>query len=235
MFKLDSPFMNFLNKVADIMILNILVLLCSLPIVTMGASITAGYYIAFKMVKNEESYIVRGFFKSFKENFRQSTIMWFIMLAVAGLLAADFKIMTDSGIDFAQWMVIAVLTVTILLAMGAVYIFPMQARFSNTIKNTIRNSYLMALSHIPSTFVFIVSFAAPVALLYFVPQALPLIFLLAFGLMIYLKSILYLKVFKPYEEAMIARQQEEENQQDENVDSGIFAESEAMEAKMKEK
>ena len=52
MFKLDSPFMNFLNKLCDIMILNILVLVFSLPIFTIGAAVTAGYYMSFKMVKN---------------------------------------------------------------------------------------------------------------------------------------------------------------------------------------
>ena len=57
MFKLDSPLMNFLNKLCDIMILNILVLVFSLPIFTIGAAVTAGYYMSFKMVKNEENYI----------------------------------------------------------------------------------------------------------------------------------------------------------------------------------
>ena len=61
MFKLDSPLMNFLNKLCDIMILNILVLVFSLPIFTIGAAVTAGYYMSFKMVKNEENYIVKGF------------------------------------------------------------------------------------------------------------------------------------------------------------------------------
>ena len=69
MFKLDSPFMNFLNKLCDIMILNIMVLIFSIPIFTIGASVTAGYYISFKMVKNEESYICKGFLKAlFRQN-----------------------------------------------------------------------------------------------------------------------------------------------------------------------
>ena len=98
MFKLDSPLMNFLNKVADIMILNFFVILGCIPILTAGASLTAGYYVAFKMVKNEESYITKGYFKAFKENFKQSTIMWLIMLVVALVLFFDYRIMTQSGI-----------------------------------------------------------------------------------------------------------------------------------------
>ena len=66
MFKLDSPLMNFLSKIADIMILNLLIIICSIPVFTIGAAVSAAYYMAFKMVKNEETYIVRGFFKAFK-------------------------------------------------------------------------------------------------------------------------------------------------------------------------
>lgn len=232
MFKLDSPFMNFLNKVCDIMILNFLVLICSLPIVTFGAAITAGYYISYKMVKNEEGYIVRGFFKAFKENFKQSTIIWLIMLLVGILLYGDYKIVTDSGIEFNSWMIIGLFTVTVILGMGATFIFPMQARFSNTVKNTIKNGFLMALSHLPSALLCLVSLAIPLVCLYLVPQIGPVVLLLAGGLLIYFKSMLFLRIFKKYEEAIMARQQEEEDetvQDDENGDSGIFAGSEAME------
>ena len=104
MFKLDSPLMNFLNKLCDIMILNILVLVFSLPIFTIGAAVTAGYYMSFKMVKNEESYIVKGFWKAFKENFRQSTALWLIILAVCGVLFVDYRIVLYSGLSFDRWL-----------------------------------------------------------------------------------------------------------------------------------
>ena len=100
MFKLDSPLMNFLSKVADIMILNVLFVVFSIPIVTIGASFSAAYYMGFKMVKNEETYIVRGFWKAFKENFKQATIMWIVILLVSGLLGFDYRIMYQSGIVF---------------------------------------------------------------------------------------------------------------------------------------
>lgn len=232
MFKLDSPFMNFLNKVCDIMILNFLVLVCSIPVFTFGAAVTSGYYISYKMVKKEEGYIVKGFFKAFKENFKQSTIIWLIMLVVAALIYGDFKIISDSGIEFQSWMVIGLFTVTVILGMGATFIFPMQARFSNTVKNTIKNGFLMALSHLPSAFLCLVSLVIPVACLYMLPQLGPVVLLLACGALIYFKSMLFLKIFKKYEEAILAKQQEEQGelvQDDENDDCGIFAGSDAME------
>ena len=227
MFKLDSPLMNFLNKVADVMIINILVILFSLPIITAGAAITSGYYMCYKMVKNEESYIFKGFIKAFKENFKQSTIMWLIMLIAAGVLYADYKIMTGADADFASWMQIAILTATIIIALGSSFIFPMQARFSNTVKNTIKNSFLMALSHLPTAVISVVSYIIPIVLIYLVPQALPAIFLLVVGGIIYGKSFLFLRVFRKYED--LIRERMGEVPETETEDYGIFAGSEEIE------
>lgn len=82
-FDMDSPVMRFLGRLADLMILNLVTLLCCLPVVTIGASLTAMHYVLLKMVRNEESYIVRSFFKSFKENFKQATVIWLIILLLS--------------------------------------------------------------------------------------------------------------------------------------------------------
>lgn len=227
MFKLDSPLMNFLNKLCDIMILNILVLVFSLPIFTIGAAVTAGYYMSFKMVKNEESYIVKGFWKAFKENFRQSTALWLIILAVCGVLFVDYRIVLYSGLSFDRWLRLGLITVTLIIALGVSFVFAMQARFTNTVKHTLKNSFLMALSHLPSAVLFVVSYAVPVVLLYFIPQIFPVIVLLAIGLLIYLKSFLFLKIFKKYEDALDMKKDEESD--NESEDLGIFAGSESIE------
>ena len=77
-FNLDSPVMQALGKMADLMWLNILTLICCIPVVTAGASLTAMHYMALKIVRNEECYITKGFFKSFKENFKQATLIWLL-------------------------------------------------------------------------------------------------------------------------------------------------------------
>lgn len=227
MFKLDSPFMNFLNKVADIMIINILFILFSIPIITIGASYTAAYYVALKMVRNEETYIFKSFWKSFKENFVQSTIIWLIILFIVGILVCDYRLILYSGIQFAYWMRIAILAVTVIVLLGLSYIFPMQARYSNTIKNTIKNAFLSALSHLPTSFVCVIVYGIPVLILYFIPQSVAVLFLLSFGLIIYAKSFLIRKIFDKYEEKM-----EEAAGEDEESGSGIFAESERLEKEM---
>ena len=89
LFNPDNKFFAFMGKVADLMILNLLCIVCCLPIVTAGASITALYYVTLKIARNEETYIARGFFHSFKENFKQATIIHLIMIVLGALLIFD--------------------------------------------------------------------------------------------------------------------------------------------------
>lgn len=219
--------MNFLNKVADIMILNVMFMVFCIPVFTVGASFSAAYYMGFKMVKNEETYIVKGFWKAFRENFKQATAIWMIVLVILAVLMVDYRIIAYSGIQFAQWIQIGVVTVTVVLLMGLVFVFPLQARFVNPVKYTIKNAFLMALSHLPTAFVLVAIYALPVIVFYFVPQILPVIILMSFGVVIYAKSFLLLRVFKKYEDALVDRSQE--TQPDKAADDGIFAESDRME------
>ena len=101
-FDLDSPLINVLNKMADLMWLNILTLICCIPIITAGAAFTSMHYVALKIVRNEESYITRSFFKSFKTNFRQATLIWLMILLIAAVLGGDYYIITKSGIQFSS-------------------------------------------------------------------------------------------------------------------------------------
>lgn len=225
--------MNFLNKVADIMILNCMFVVFSIPVFTVGASFSAAYYVCFKMVRNEETYIVRGFWKAFKENFKQGTAIWLILLVVLGILAADYRIILYSGIEFARWIRIVMLMVTLIVLLGVVFMFPLQARFINPVKNTVRNAFLMALSHLPTAFVLVAVYALPAAILYFIPQSLPALLLLAFGTVIYVKSVLLLRVFKKYEDALVGNGQAAGETDDAEADSGIFSESDRIERENK--
>lgn len=141
-----------MGKAADLIILNILFVVCSLPVVTIGASATAMYYVTLKMVKNEESYISRSFFKSFKQNFKQATLIWLVLLAAAVLLWFDFDIMEQAGTDgIFKFVEIGLYFILLLWGMIFTYVFPLLARFDNTVKNTFKNALKMAICHFPWT------------------------------------------------------------------------------------
>ena len=142
--ELESPFMQVMNKVADLLWLNILALICCIPIFTAGASLTALHYMALKMVRNEECYVTKGFFKSFRENFKQATIIWLILLLVIGILIGDYYIMNKSGLEFNYIFKIVIGIVAVFVTFTSMFVFAVLARFENSIFKTIKNAFVMS-------------------------------------------------------------------------------------------
>ena len=91
-FGIDGPFYRFICRFIDLVKLNFMWLLFSLPIVTIGASTTAAYSIALKMVDDEEGYMVKSFVKEFKRNFKQGTFMGLIGLVATYAIYLDYEI-----------------------------------------------------------------------------------------------------------------------------------------------
>ena len=131
LFNMDNKFFVFMGRVADLIILNLLCILCCLPIVTAGASVTAMFYVTLKMARNEESYIVRSFFKSFKENFKQAAIINIIMLLAGILLYIDMTISRSMEGALGSVLTIIFMIILLLYAMLFIYIYPVLAKFYN--------------------------------------------------------------------------------------------------------
>ena len=115
LFDLDNPVMRFLGKLFDLMYLNLLFLLCSIPIVTIGASLTAMYSVALKMVKNEETYIGKDFFKSFRMNFKQGTIIWILFLLIGWVMYADTQIVKTMTVSWAKPLRIGIFSISLII------------------------------------------------------------------------------------------------------------------------
>lgn len=198
-FDFDSPVMKFLSRMGDLMILNFVVLLCCLPIITIGASVTAMHYVMLKLVRGEEGYILKDYFKSFKLNFRQATVIWLIMLVFIAVFVGDYIIFHFSVIEFPKVLIILVLAIALLLFMLSTYIFPVLSRFDNTIKNTIKNGCIMSLLAIPKAILMVLLTISPIIILWFIPQAAVLVFIFGISLPAYLSAMLYSGTFKRFE------------------------------------
>lgn len=196
---MDSPVMRILNRVADLLILNFLMIICCIPVITVGAAYTAMHYVLLKMVRDEEGYLVRGFFKSLAANFKQATVIWLIMLLIIGVYIGDGLIFQYSSIQFPKLLMIAVVAIAILLLMTALYVFPLQARFENTVKNTLKNAMILAFANLPKTILMVVLYALPLVIAYFSSYAL--IFVIMFGISApaYGAALLYSGIFKKFE------------------------------------
>ena len=198
-FDLESPVMRFLNRVADLMILNLVMIVCCLPIITIGASVTAMHYVVLKMIRGEDGYLIRGFFKSFKENFKQATLIWLMMLVVIVIYVGDALIFSFSGLTFPKPMVIAVIAVGIIIYMIAMYIYPLLARFENSIRNTIKNAALIAIGNLPKTILMAVLYVLPLVISYFSSYAILFVFLFGISVPAYGAAWLYSNIFKKFE------------------------------------
>ncbi len=203
LFDTDNVVWRFLGRVADLVILNVLFLLCSIPIVTIGASWTALYSVTLKAVKNEESYIVKGFLKGFKENFKQSTIAWIALMAVGMVLLVDIRFAMGLEGTFGKVFGVTIYAISFVYLMIAMYIFPYIARFRATMKQIFKNALFIGIGSFPFTLLlFGVNFLA-VFFSLLSPQALitALAFWLmtGFGFLAFVTSYIYRKVFSKYE------------------------------------
>lgn len=200
LFNLDSPFMQFLTLVGNLMIVNLLTIFLCLPILTAGDAVTAMYYVTIKMVRGDDPYIVKSYFKSFKENFKQATIIWILMLLVTFILVTDCRIVfTGMAGSFATALKVVLGIVIAFAVITCVYIFPVLSRFENSIKYTIKNSFLMSILNLPRTVLIVVIHLLPVLLILVSNNMVPVVFLLGFSTVAYLCSTQYVKIFKKYE------------------------------------
>lgn len=219
---LDSPLMQGLGKMADLLWLNVLTLICCLPIVTIGASLTAMNYMALKIARNEECYITRGFFKSFRENFKQATLIWLLFLAVILVLTGDFLIMRNSGIEFGNIFQGIIMAIAIMVLFTLIYVFPVLARFENSIMKTIKNSFLMSLMLFPKTILMIIMYVIPVLIFFLVIQLMPLSLLFGLSVPAWGSAKLYNKFFRKLEEQIMAAGGTQENESEPEEDERIF-------------
>lgn len=220
-FNLDSPIMRALGKVADLMWLNVLTMICCIPIITIGPSLTALHYMALKIVRDEECYITKGFFKSFRENFRQGVLIGILTLFVSLLLIGDFVLLRNPDLNFSKFIQILITIIAVLFLFTVMYVYPVLAKFVNTTWRTIKNAFLMSIMQFPKTLLMIVIWALPLLLLYLSGRTVPVVFLFGMSGPAWLCAQLYNKFFQKLEDQVMAENPPEQApDEDEHIFSG---------------
>lgn len=194
-FSPNNILFRILSRICDLFVLHVLWIVCSIPIFTIGASTTALYYTAMKSVKLEDGYVVKRFFKSFKENFRQSTLIWLIMLVIGAFLGVDLYL------SLIYKMKPFMLIFTVLLCVYLfilIYVFPLQAKFDNKISVTIRNAFLLSIKYFPWTLLLVILDLMIAYLVYLLPLFMMGMMLIGSSVYAYGTAFIFNKVFKPY-------------------------------------
>lgn len=202
LFNLDSPIINALSRICDIMILNILWFICSIPIVTSGASTTALYYCMLKINRDCDSRIISMFFKSFRQNLRQGCILTIVFMLSGLFLFVDYQVCV--GLDGMLGIVLGVIINCLLIVWGIMlsYAFPILAQFDNRLNNILKNSLILGIMHIKETIpVFLIN-SIPVVLLWILPEVfvilIPLFVVFGISIIVMINSKILLKVFVQY-------------------------------------
>ncbi len=197
-FNMDGPLFTFLNRMADMAILNVLFIITSLPIFTIGASLTALSYVTQKMRDGEEGYVWKSYFRSFRQNFKQGTLMWLLMLALALILYVDYRFAASGVPAF----LVVVLIGLVLWFFVVSYAFPLLARFENTVPGTLRNALFMSLGNAPRMLLMTAVTAGAVVLTAWNANTLVwgiLVWLLfGFAILSYINSALQYNMFKRF-------------------------------------
>lgn len=166
-FSMDNALFRAIDRFVDLIWLNLLTLLCAIPIVTAGASLTAMYHVLLKMALKEEGTVTVPFFKAFRSNFKNATKVWIpsvlifcvylynIYLLRAGIMDGLGKMKVVSGC------VIAVMMFFLLMILN--YVFPLFARYDNGIKQTLKNAVLLSFAYFPKSLCMIVLLFFPLA------------------------------------------------------------------------
>lgn len=146
MFKFDSPVMRFLSAITDLFLLNVLCLICCIPIVTIGPALAAKYDVAMRIVRFEEPAVFKPFFKAFKENFKQAFIVWMFLLVAVLLLMIDWTWMYETGFSQVPTAYFAgAVFVTTIVSFMIMTIFPILARFEITIKEAFKTAMIFSM------------------------------------------------------------------------------------------
>ena len=196
----DSPLILALGKLSDVIICNILFVLFSLPFFTIGASSAALYSCMQKLLDDrEDDLIIKDFWRAFKGNFRQATVIWLLAFAVIAFLMVFYYIATQMLDVLGRAYLLPFFLIAFFFFCGYQYLFPIQARYRLKINDTIKNAYLLSIAALPWTLLALLVLALSLFLTFYMMDLSMGLFIwavLGFGIVDYLNCLLFRQAFK---------------------------------------
>lgn len=198
-FNLDNPFFAFMADLTDLILLNIIFLFTCIPVITIGASISALHYVTLKKVKKEDGYVFQEYWKSFKENFKQATGLWLIYVLFLFFFLMDLSIFQMVSVP--KILPILIGAVFFFVQIAAMYVFVLQCRFYNPIFATLKNGLLMSILNIGWTLLLLVIYAFPFVIMFRWPFFIGVYILIGAAGPAFVASFIWKHVLKKYEPA----------------------------------
>ncbi len=192
----DNIVIVMLNKLTDLVVLNLLFFFCSLPVITIGASICGLYAVNLRSVRFGDGYVIKTFFSGFKKSFKQATIVWLFTLFFAWLFFVDLRFWMMNQTPFSKPMLAISLVMVLFFVMILHWLFPLIAKTVDTLPRLLKNAKLMAVGYfIPYTVIIMAITFVAFFLAYVNAGMLFIMILIGFSLVTYLQSFFIYKVF----------------------------------------
>jgi len=199
-FNFDSPFMSFLTKACEYMLVSLLCLLFSIPIFTAGAAITSCFYVGMKLFRDEDAGFFKSFIKGFKDNFKQSTVIWLVELFVGCFLFYDWYLIYTTGFEkYNRVLLILLAVVSVYFLLAAIAIFALIARFSMTTKEALKGALAYTYVNIPRMLFVLLLLVLPTAASLKYPNWLMAIWPVGSAAALYIISYNFSKSFRKLE------------------------------------
>lgn len=161
-FNMDTPIFRFLGKVADLVILNIAFLISAIPVFTIGAGIAAMCRVTQDiMYETTDTSIMKSYFRAFRENFKQATITWLIVLPLLLGLVFNFLIIDNNSAP--TWAYAMLVGAAAIIAGISFLMFQLMARYTNTLKRHLSNATILFIGRFPVVLVVVALAAVPIA------------------------------------------------------------------------
>lgn len=161
---LDSPLMQFLDKAADLMLLSLMTALCSLPVITLGPAVTALYRVLIRRGEGQEGNVVAMYFRAFRENARQAFLAEIALVPMLLAAAASVYVLYTGAEEMTMGLAVLCLVIPGWLVLALPLVFGLIARFENSLGQTLKNAFVMAIGNLPEALAMAVVNLVPVIL-----------------------------------------------------------------------
>lgn len=194
LFNMEGGLMSVLSKIFDICYLSILWTICCIPVVTAGAATTALYYSVVKVLRRERGYLTKEFFRSFKLNFINGTVVWVLTLLAAAILYLNMNYANAIGGNTGFILLCIYRTMFFVILCTSIYVYPNLSRFTIGKIKLVQTSFFMAMRHLPTTIVI----AALIVVSGIIIWIIPIFLLILPAIVGLLASFLMERVLKKY-------------------------------------
>lgn len=198
-FNTESPIFQFLETFSDFVVLNVLFVITCIPIVTIGPALSALYTVTLREARNEQGYILQSYFQALKENFKRSFLLSLLYALAGAILLYNLAFWAQMKTVTGNVVLILIACCCLFYLLSLLYVFALSARFENSLKQTVKNSLLLALVNPMQTLIILLILVIGFSLAFVSPIFRVFLLIFGFAFWAYCTSFPLTKVFSKYE------------------------------------